>query len=118
MRSSQTNLGVEQNNNDCECSGIWGMLEVIVAIDLFLLTAFLLLKCILAYCKKRRHKREGKQKNMVELLDRSWAERERANNKNTAIDMLAQADRKCSREHLHMPAILRANHFPLKLTQL
>ena len=43
---------------------------------------------------------------MVELLDRSWTERERANNKNTAIDMLAQADRKCSREHLHMPARL------------
>ena len=60
MRSSQTNLGVfsigvEQNNNDCECSGIWGILEVIAAIGLFLLTAFLLFKCISAYCEKRKH---------------------------------------------------------------
>ena len=82
MRSSQTNLGVfsigvEQNNNDCECSGIWGILEVIAAIGLFLLTAFLLFKCISAYCEKRKHKREEKQRNMVELLDRSWNERER-----------------------------------------
>ena len=109
MRSSQTNLGVfsigvEQNNNDCECSGIWGILEVIAAIGLFLLTAFLLFRCISAYCEKRKHKREEKQRNMVELLDRSWNERERANNKDTAIDILAQADKKCSWEHLHMPA--------------
>ena len=41
---------------------------------------------------------------MVGLLDRSWNKRERANNKDTAIDILAQADKKCSREHLHMPA--------------
>jgi len=105
-RSRIFSIGVVQNNNDCECSSIWGILEVIAAIGLFLLTAFLLFKCISAYCTKRRQMREEKQKNMVELLDRSWTEREIANNKNTAIDMLTQADRKCSREHLHMPARL------------
>ena len=109
MKSSQTNLkvfsrGVEQSNNDCDCSGFWGILEVIAAIGLFLLTAFLLFKCISAYCAKRRHMREEKQKKMVELLDRSWTDRERVNNKNTAIDMLAQTDSSCSRNHLHIPA--------------
>ena len=57
MRSSQTNLGVfsievEQNNNDCDCSGIWGILEVIAAIGLFLMIVFLLFKCISSYCAK------------------------------------------------------------------
>ena len=45
-----------------------------------------------------------KQKKMVEILGRSWADRERLNGKNTAINMLAQNYRSCSRDHLHIPA--------------
>ena len=72
MRSSQTNLGVfsigvEQNNKDCECTGIWGILEVIAAIALFLLAAFLLFRCISAYCEKHKHKQEEKQRNMAKF---------------------------------------------------
>ena len=110
MKSSQTNLGVfsigvENSNNGGDCSGFWGILEVIAAIGLFLLIVFILFKCISAYCAKRRHMRKEKQKKMVELLDRSWNDRERVNSKNTAIDMLAQNDMSYSRsrDHLHIP---------------
>ena len=109
MKSSQTNLGVfsigvENSNNGCDCSGFWGILEVIAAIGLFILIAFILFKCLSAYCAKRKHIRAEKQKKMVEMLDRSWADRERLNGKNTAIKMLAQSDRSCSQNHLHIPA--------------
>ena len=101
MKSSQTNLGVfsigvENSNNGCDCSGFWGILEVIAAIGLVILIAFILFKCLSAYCAKRKHSKAEKQKKMVELLE------ERVNNKNTAIEM--QNDRNCSRNHLHIPS--------------
>ena len=40
---------------------------------------------------------------MIEMLDRSCAERERLNGKSTAIEMLAQNDRSCSQNHLRIP---------------
>ena len=112
MKSSQTNLGVfsigvENSNNggqSCDCGVLWGTLEVLIAIGLFILIAFILFKCLSAYCAKRKHIRAEKQKKMVEMLDCSWADREKLNGKNTAIEMLAQTDRSCSRDHLHIPA--------------
>ena len=102
MKSSQTNLGgfsigVENITNGCYCGGFWGILEVLDTIGLFILITFILFKCLSAYCAKHKHIRPEKQKKMVELLE------ERVNNKNTAIEMLAQNDRSCSQSHLHIP---------------
>ena len=108
MKSSQTNLGilsigVEQSTNNCNCDSVWGTLDIIAAIALFFLVTFLLFRCISAYCKKRKNRQEERQRNIVELLDKSWNERERGNSKDTVINIPAQFDhRKCPREHLHM----------------
>ena len=93
MKSSQTNLGilsigVEQSTNDCNCDSVWGTLEIIAAIALFFLVTFLLFRCISAYCKKRKNRQEQRQRSIMELLDKSWneRERERENNRDTVID--------------------------------
>ena len=108
MKSSQTNLGVfsigvEQSNNDCKCDGIWETLEIIAVLALFFLVTFLLFQCISAYCKKRKNRQEQRLRSIVEILYKSWNERERENNRVTVIDIPAQAaPRPCPREHLHL----------------
>ena len=62
MESKQTNigifsLGVENNSNgssNCSCTGFWGVLEVMAVIGISILVGFILFRCLMAYCARRR----------------------------------------------------------------
>ena len=104
MKSSQTNLGilsigVEQSTNEnCECNGIWSILEIIAAIALFIFVIYLLVRFISTYCKNRKAKGEHKQRRFLELLKRET-------NEDKTVDLTQGAPvaaRYCSREHLHL----------------
>ena len=69
MESRQTNLGifsvgVENSSNgscNCDCSGFWGILEVLATIGITILIGFILFRCLAAYCEKLSRKRRSRE---------------------------------------------------------
>ena len=93
MELRQTNLGifsvgVENSSNEscnCNCSGFWGILEILATIGLTILMGFIIFRCLAAYGTECKVIKAQKEQRMVEMLE------ERVNrdhtNKNTAIEM-------------------------------
>ena len=104
MRSSQINLGIlaigvdSNTNKNCQCDGIWSILEILATISLFIFVVYLTVRFIMAYCTYRRVKGEKKQRRFLDLLKRET-------NQDTTVDQTQGAPaaaRCCSREHLHI----------------
>ena len=106
MESRQTNLGifsvgVENSSNgscNCDCSGFWGILEVLATIGITILIGFILFRCLAAYCAKRKVIKAEKEQRMVRLLEERV---NRDHSRHTAIEMPEEGN--CSRNHLQIP---------------
>ena len=97
-------LGVENNSNrssNCDCNGLMGILEVLAAIGITILVGFILFKCLVAYCAKRKVIKAEKEQRMVRWLEERV---NRDHNRHTALEM---SEDNCSRNHLHIPKHLR-----------